>query len=94
MISWVFLQFFLNIDKHERPDGICGRKITDSGAILVEVIFSYPGIGYKLYQAVQSKDYFVIQGIVLVLIFAIALAMLVMDLIYPLIDPRISHGRR
>ncbi len=54
-----------------------------AGAILVEVIFSYPGIGYKLYQAVQAKDYFVIQGIVLVLIFAIAFVMLVMDLIYP-----------
>ncbi|MCO6449902.1 MAG: ABC transporter permease [Caldilineales bacterium] len=65
-----------------------------AGAILVEVIFSYPGIGYKLYQAVQTKDYFVIQGIVLVLIFAIALAMLVLDLIYPLIDPRITYQRR
>jgi peptide/nickel transport system permease protein len=65
-----------------------------AGAILVEVIFSYPGIGYKLFQAVQSKDYFVIQGIVLVLIFAIALVMLVMDLIYPLIDPRITYQRR
>lgn len=65
-----------------------------AGAILVEVIFSYPGIGYKLFQAVQTKDYFVIQGIVLVLIFAIAFAMLVLDLIYPLIDPRITYQRR
>lgn len=65
-----------------------------AGAILVEVIFSYPGIGYKLYQAVQSKDYFMVQGIVLVLIFAIALMMLIMDLIYPLIDPRITYQRR
>ncbi|MFN2109614.1 MAG: ABC transporter permease [Anaerolineae bacterium] len=65
-----------------------------AGAILVEVVFSYPGIGYKLFQAVQTKDYFVIQGIVLVLIFAIALAMLVLDLIYPLIDPRITYQRR
>jgi peptide/nickel transport system permease protein len=65
-----------------------------AGAILVEVIFSYPGIGYKLYQAVQTKDYFVIQGIVLVLIFAIAFVMLVMDLIYPRIDPRINYDQR
>ncbi|MCB0047634.1 MAG: ABC transporter permease [Caldilineaceae bacterium] len=65
-----------------------------AGAILVEVIFSYPGIGYKLYQAVQSKDYFVIQGIVLILIFSIALLMLIMDLIYPLIDPRITYQQR
>lgn len=65
-----------------------------AGAILVEMIFSYPGIGFKLFQAVQSKDYFVIQGIVLVLIFAIAFVMLVLDLIYPLIDPRIAQQRR
>lgn len=61
-----------------------------SGAILVEVTFSYPGIGFRLYQAIQSKDYFVIQGIVLILSISIALAMFILDLIYPLIDPRIT----
>lgn len=64
-----------------------------SGAILVEVVFAYPGIGYKLYQAIQTKDYFVIQGIVLVLILAVALNLLIMDLIYPLLDPRITYQR-
>jgi peptide/nickel transport system permease protein len=61
-----------------------------SGAILVEVIFSYPGIGFRLYQAIQSKDYFVLQGILLLLSVSIAVAMFVLDLIYPLIDPRIT----
>lgn len=61
-----------------------------SGAILVEVIFSYPGIGFRLYQAIQSKDYFVLQGIVLLLSVSIAVAMFILDLIYPLIDPRIT----
>jgi peptide/nickel transport system permease protein len=65
-----------------------------TGVILVEVIFSYPGIGFKLFQAVQTKDYFVIQGIVLLLIFSIAFTLLIMDLIYPLIDPRITYQRR
>ena len=65
-----------------------------SGTILVEVMFAYPGIGYKLYQAIQYKDYFVIQGIVFVLIVAIASALFIMDLIYPLIDPRITYERR
>lgn len=65
-----------------------------SGAILVEVIFSYPGIGFRLYQAIQSKDYFVIQGIVLVLSVSLAIATFVLDLIYPLIDPRISAQRK
>jgi peptide/nickel transport system permease protein len=64
-----------------------------SGSILVEVIFSYPGIGYKLYQAIQSKDYFVVQGIVLILIISIGFTLYVMDLIYPLIDPRIQYQR-
>jgi len=65
-----------------------------SGAILVEVIFAYPGIGYRLYQAIQAKDYFVVQGIVLLLSISIAVAMLVMDLIYPLIDPRIGTEKK
>jgi peptide/nickel transport system permease protein len=65
-----------------------------SGAILVEVIFSYPGIGFRLYQAIQSKDYFVIQGIVLLLSVSIAVAMFVLDLIYPIIDPRIAAQRK
>jgi peptide/nickel transport system permease protein len=64
-----------------------------SGAILVEVIFSYPGIGFRLYQAIQSKDYFVIQGIVLLLSVSIAIAMFIIDLLYPLIDPRITARR-
>lgn len=64
-----------------------------SGAILVEVIFSYPGVGYRLYQAIQSKDFFVIQGIVLVLSLSIAVTMFLLDLLYPLIDPRIVTRR-
>ncbi len=65
-----------------------------SGAILVEVIFAYPGLGYRLYVAIGEKDLFVIQGIVLLLTLSIALSMLVLDLVYPLIDPRVSLGRR
>ena len=65
-----------------------------SGAILVEVIFSYPGIGFRLYQAIQAKDYFVIQGIVLMLSVSIAVAAFILDLIYPLIDPRITSRRK
>ena len=65
-----------------------------AGAILVEVIFAYPGIGYKLFQAIGAKDYFVIQGIVLMMIVAIAVILFILDLIYPLIDPRIAYERR
>jgi peptide/nickel transport system permease protein len=62
-----------------------------SGAVLVEVIFGYPGIGTLLYQAIRENDYFVIQGIVFTVIVALGFTTLVLDLIYPLIDPRISY---
>jgi peptide/nickel transport system permease protein len=62
-----------------------------SGAVLVEVIFNYPGLGGILFLAISGKDYFVIQGIVLMLILALAFSLFVVDLIYPLIDPRIRY---
>jgi peptide/nickel transport system permease protein len=65
-----------------------------SGAVLVEVIFSYPGMGWILWNAIKNTDYFLIQGIVFVLVLSVALAMLLIDLMYPLIDPRIGYGRR
>ncbi len=63
------------------------------GTVLVEAIFSYPGIGTLLFTAIAGKDYFVIQGIVLMLILSLALALFVIDLIYPLLDPRIRYHR-
>ncbi len=64
-----------------------------SGQVLVEVVFNYPGLGLLLRNSIGESDYFMIQGIALILIFAIALALFVLDLIYPLIDPRISYSR-
>jgi peptide/nickel transport system permease protein len=66
-----------------------GRII--SGAVLVEIIFSYPGIGMVLFNALREADYFVIQGIVLFIIVSVALAALLIDLIYPKLDPRIKY---
>jgi peptide/nickel transport system permease protein len=62
-----------------------------SGQVLVEIIFSYPGVGYVLYNALRTADYFVIQGVVMFVIISVALATLILDLIYPLLDPRISY---
>jgi peptide/nickel transport system permease protein len=62
-----------------------------SGAILVEVVFGYPGVGTLLLQAVRGYDWFVIQGIVFLVIISVAFSMLVIDLIYPLLDPRINY---
>ena len=65
-----------------------------SGAVLVEVIFQYPGVGSLLYQSIRASDFYMIQGVVFMIIVAIGLATLVLDLIYPLLDPRISYARR
>ncbi|MBI3458347.1 MAG: ABC transporter permease [Candidatus Rokubacteria bacterium] len=64
-----------------------------SGAVLVEVIFSYPGIGTVLYHAIRESDHFLIQGIVFTVIVALGLATLILDTIYPLLDPRISYRK-
>jgi peptide/nickel transport system permease protein len=65
-----------------------------SGAILVEVIFNYPGIGTVLYLAIRQFDYFLLQGIVFTIVVGVTLATLTLDLIYPLLDPRIKYGRQ
>ena len=62
-----------------------------SGAILVEIVFSYPGLGYQLYQSIVNSDYTVIQGITLVLAVSVGLSVLIIDLIYPLLDPRVTY---
>jgi peptide/nickel transport system permease protein len=64
------------------------------GATLDEYLFAYPGMGYLLYQAIVTNDYALIQGIVFILILATASAVLVIDLVYPFIDPRISYQQR
>lgn len=62
-----------------------------SGAILVEIVFSYPGLGYQLYMSIVNSDYTVIQGITLVLAISVGLAVLLIDLIYPRLDPRVTY---
>ena len=64
-----------------------------SGAVLVEVIFGYPGIGTVLFHAIRENDHFLIQGIVFTVIVALGLATLILDAIYPLLDPRINYRR-
>ncbi|MFG3438197.1 ABC transporter permease [Nonomuraea sp. NPDC047897] len=60
-----------------------------AGSLLVETVFSYPGIGLALYEAVQNRDYAVLQGGFLLLTVAIVLANLLADLLYLKLDPRI-----
>ena len=59
-----------------------------AGAVLTEIIFSYPGIGYTLLQAVKSLDYSLVQGIFLVITIVVLAANFAADIVYVLIDPR------
>jgi len=61
------------------------------GAIAVETVFSLPGIGRLLVQAVARRDYPLIQGIVLIVALAYVLINLLIDLVYALIDPRVRY---
>ena len=65
-----------------------------SQAVLVEVVFGYPGIGTLLYNAIKGFDYFLIYGIVFLVIVTIGLTTLILDLVYPLLDPRITYQRQ
>ena len=58
------------------------------GSLLVEIVFSYPGLGFLLFRAVGAKDYPLMQGIFLVITIAVLVANLLADIIYLLLDPR------
>ena len=60
-----------------------------SGALLTEIVFSYPGVGYALYQAVENLDYALIQGLFLIIAIAVIGANFLADLIYIVLDPRV-----
>jgi len=64
------------------------------GATLVEYLFSYPGMGYLLYQGIVTNDFTLIQGIVVMMIIATSTMVLLIDLLYPLIDPRITYQKK
>lgn len=59
-----------------------------AGQILVEIVFSYPGIGYHLYDALGKLDYTLVQGIFVVITLVVLVANLLADVVYVLIDPR------
>lgn len=62
-----------------------------SGTLLVEVIFSWPGMGRLLVDAISQRDYPTIQGLVITFALVYACLNLLIDLIYPLVDPRIRY---
>jgi peptide/nickel transport system permease protein len=58
------------------------------GTLLVEIVFSYPGVGYELFQAVGAQDYPLMQGIFLMITLAVLAANLLADVVYLALDPR------
>jgi peptide/nickel transport system permease protein len=68
-----------------------GQLIT--GSVLVEMVFNYPGVGSLMFQAVRLSDFFTIYGCVLILVLVTGVAMLLLDLLSPLLDPRIQVRR-
>ncbi|WP_106751393.1 ABC transporter permease subunit [Pannonibacter carbonis] len=63
-----------------------------AGAILTETIFSWPGIGKWLVDSISRRDYFVVQGGLLLIAGIIMLVNLIVDILYGLVNPRIRHN--
>jgi peptide/nickel transport system permease protein len=63
-----------------------------SGALVTEIVFSYPGIGFLILQAIQNHDFFLLQGCFLFIIIGVLLANFAIDIIYVLVDPRTRAG--
>lgn len=74
---------------------IAGIVIADiaTGSFFVETIYQVPGVGRYFVQSISGRDYPVIIGTVLLLGLAVSVSNLVVDLVYPLLDPRIGSGR-
>jgi len=62
-----------------------------SGALITEIVFGYPGLGMLLYNSIVRADYNMIMGITLLSIVGISTAILIVDLTYPLFDPRVRY---
>jgi peptide/nickel transport system permease protein len=67
-----------------------GRLV--GGAVIIETLFALPGIGQMLVNAVYQSDHFAVQGVVLVIAVSFIIINLAVDMIYPLLDPRVRHG--
>ncbi len=66
--------------------------VVTAGALVTEVVFSYPGIGYLILAAIQNQDYFLIQGCFLFIIIGVLLANFAIDIAYVIVDPRTRLG--
>jgi len=63
-----------------------------AGALVTEVVFSYPGLGFLALQAINNRDYFLLQGIFLFVIVGVLVANFLIDIVYVMVDPRVRLG--
>ena len=63
------------------------------GALVAETIFSYPGLGMKMYSAIAENDYNTVSGIALIITIMVLIASFMLDLIYAVIDPRVKAAQ-
>ena len=59
------------------------------GQLVTEIVFSYPGLGHLVFAAIQSADYFLLQGIFLFIIVGVLVANFIVDIVYVIVDPRV-----
>jgi peptide/nickel transport system permease protein len=60
-----------------------------AGATVIETVFSYPGVGRLMYEAVLARDYPMLQGGFLVITVSVLIGNMIADLAYPILDPRV-----
>ena len=65
-----------------------------AGALVTEIVFSYPGLGHLVFAAINNEDYFLLQGIFLFIIIGVLLANFIVDIVYVLVDPRTRVAMR
>ncbi len=65
-----------------------------AGSLVTEIVFSYPGVGSLLFNAIKSEDYFLLQGIFLFIIAGVLIANFIVDIVYIIVDPRTRVGMR
>jgi peptide/nickel transport system permease protein len=65
-----------------------------AGALVTEIVFSYPGVGQLVFNAIKSEDYFLLQGIFLFIIIGVLAANFIVDIVYVIVDPRTRVAMR
>jgi peptide/nickel transport system permease protein len=65
-----------------------------AGALVTEIVFSYPGVGSLLFASIRNEDYFLLQGIFMFIIIGVLLANFVVDIVYVIVDPRTRVAMR